>query len=79
MPVHTEDVWEHASYYFDYQNRRLDYVNTWVDKLVNTEIAPQRLAGCARRLPFTRMGHPLRAVKAPPYRARPRCGSHRGP
>jgi superoxide dismutase, Fe-Mn family len=40
----TCDIWEHA-YYLDYQNRRLDYVNAWLDKLVNWEFAAQQLAG----------------------------------
>ena len=30
------DVWEH-SYYLDFQNRRADYIKTFVDKLVNWE------------------------------------------
>jgi len=32
------DVWEHA-YYPDYQNRRADYANAVLDKLINWEYA----------------------------------------
>jgi len=39
----TCDVWEHA-YYLDYQNRRADYVNAWLDKLVNWNFAAKQLA-----------------------------------
>ena len=39
-PVITVDVWEHA-YYLDYQNRRADYVNAVLDKLINWEFALQ--------------------------------------
>jgi superoxide dismutase, Fe-Mn family len=39
----TCDVWEHA-YYLEYQNRRIDYVNAWLDKLVNWEFASEQLA-----------------------------------
>jgi superoxide dismutase, Fe-Mn family len=36
------DVWEHA-YYLDYQNRRADYVNGLLDKLINWEFATENL------------------------------------
>ena len=39
-PLLTIDVWEHA-YYLDYQNRRAEYVNTVLDKLINWEFALQ--------------------------------------
>ncbi len=40
----TIDVWEHA-YYLDYQNRRVDYANAWLDKLADWEFAAGNLAG----------------------------------
>jgi len=39
----TIDVWEHA-YYLDYQNRRADYLNAVLDKLINWEFALQNIS-----------------------------------
>jgi superoxide dismutase, Fe-Mn family len=41
-PLLVADVWEHA-YYLDYQNRRVDFLSTFVEKLINWEFVESNL------------------------------------
>jgi len=43
IPLLTCDVWEHA-YYLDYQNRRPDFIHTFLDKLVNWDFVAQQFS-----------------------------------
>ena len=43
IPLVTLDVWEHA-YYLDYQNKRPDYINVFLEKLINWEFVEENLS-----------------------------------
>jgi len=43
LPIITCDVWEHA-YYIDFRNKRPDYLDIFLDKLVNWEFAENNFA-----------------------------------
>ncbi|MBQ8686255.1 MAG: superoxide dismutase [Alphaproteobacteria bacterium] len=42
VPILNLDVWEHA-YYLDYKNKRADFVDSFLDKLVNWDFVSENL------------------------------------
>uniref|UniRef100_A0A7N0T7I2 superoxide dismutase n=1 Tax=Kalanchoe fedtschenkoi TaxID=63787 RepID=A0A7N0T7I2_KALFE len=47
-PLLTIDVWEHA-YYLDFENRRSDYISTFMEKLVSWDVVSSRLEAAIAR------------------------------
>jgi Fe-Mn family superoxide dismutase len=46
IPLLTMDVWEHA-YYLDYQNKRPDYINTFITQLINWDFVADNFAAAS--------------------------------
>lgn len=49
VPLLTIDVWEHA-YYLDHQNERGNYVEAWLDHLLNWQFLERNLSASAQQL-----------------------------